>query len=418
MSSAVHLDVTASDLQEDDVDDSTELEDCDIVMKGGITSGVVYPSAIRELSTTHRFRNIGGASVGAIAAAMTAAAEYGRQTGKGTAFREFDVIDAELVRDGFLLALFVPRPEARGVYAIYLAIIRKAGAIRLGRAVLSQAPWVIPTVMAWWLTLAITAVSLGERWWIVPVLVIGWGLLVCAWIWSLERRANAMGLAGFLLPILWPTLFAVPSIGLRAWRDLSENGFGLVPGASDGDDGLCDWLHRHIQAAAGLPDDQPLTFGMLLRDLGKDGRPVEIDLQMMTTNLSTARPMRVPRELDGYAFNPPDLHGVLPSKVLALLEREGKLEGDVIRLPAEDRFPVLLGFRLSLSFPLLFTAVRLAAPALETKNQIPSPTGSPMGESLATSQSISSMHHGEPDGASRRPVLLRRQGTRRRVPAP
>jgi Patatin-like phospholipase len=64
------------------VDGSWELKECDLVMKGGITSGVVYPSAVRQLSTTHRFRNIGGASVGAIAAAMTAAAEYGRQAGR------------------------------------------------------------------------------------------------------------------------------------------------------------------------------------------------------------------------------------------------------------------------------------------------------------------------------------------------
>jgi hypothetical protein len=42
---------------------------CDMVMKGGITSGVVYPTAICELATQYQFRNIGGASAGAIAAA-------------------------------------------------------------------------------------------------------------------------------------------------------------------------------------------------------------------------------------------------------------------------------------------------------------------------------------------------------------
>jgi hypothetical protein len=40
---------------------------CDIVMKGGITSGVVYPLAALELAKDHRFRNIGGTSAGAIA---------------------------------------------------------------------------------------------------------------------------------------------------------------------------------------------------------------------------------------------------------------------------------------------------------------------------------------------------------------
>jgi Patatin-like phospholipase len=48
---------------------------CDVVMKGGITSGVVYPKAISELARVYSFKNIGGASAGAIAAAAAAAAE-------------------------------------------------------------------------------------------------------------------------------------------------------------------------------------------------------------------------------------------------------------------------------------------------------------------------------------------------------
>ena len=176
---------------------------------------------------------------------------------------------------------------------------------------------------------------------------------------------------GMPFPILWPCLLVLPWLGLRAWRDVSENGFRLVPGASDDGDGLCDWLHRHLQAAAGLAEDKPLTFGMLLNDSDTGRNPVGIDLQMMTTNVSTARPMRVPRELDGHAFDPVDLRKVLPAVVVRWLEREGKAEGNRVRFPAEDKIPVLLGFRLSLSFPLLFTAVRLAAPALETRSSDP-----------------------------------------------
>jgi len=36
---------------------------CDLVMKGGITSGVVYPTAAVKLSSEYRFKNIGGTSV-------------------------------------------------------------------------------------------------------------------------------------------------------------------------------------------------------------------------------------------------------------------------------------------------------------------------------------------------------------------
>jgi hypothetical protein len=48
----------------------------DLTMEGGTTSGW-YPLAVCELATNFRFRNVGGASAGAIAAALTAAAELG-----------------------------------------------------------------------------------------------------------------------------------------------------------------------------------------------------------------------------------------------------------------------------------------------------------------------------------------------------
>src|SRR5437763_16852596 len=54
---------------------------CDLVMKGGITSGIVYPPAIFELKKNYFFRNIGGTSAGAVAAVGAAAAEFDRDGG-------------------------------------------------------------------------------------------------------------------------------------------------------------------------------------------------------------------------------------------------------------------------------------------------------------------------------------------------
>jgi predicted acylesterase/phospholipase RssA len=51
---------------------------CDLTMRGGTTSGVVYPLAVCELAKDYVFRSVGGASAGAIAATATAAAEFGR----------------------------------------------------------------------------------------------------------------------------------------------------------------------------------------------------------------------------------------------------------------------------------------------------------------------------------------------------
>ena len=42
--------------------DTKDLPYCDVIMKGGITSGVVYPEALVRLSRKYRFKSIGGAS--------------------------------------------------------------------------------------------------------------------------------------------------------------------------------------------------------------------------------------------------------------------------------------------------------------------------------------------------------------------
>ncbi|MDQ3526165.1 MAG: patatin-like phospholipase family protein, partial [Chloroflexota bacterium] len=49
-------------------------------MKGGITSGLVYPKAVVRFARDYQVRNVGGTSIGAIAAALTAGAEYQRQS--------------------------------------------------------------------------------------------------------------------------------------------------------------------------------------------------------------------------------------------------------------------------------------------------------------------------------------------------
>jgi hypothetical protein len=38
--------------------------ECDVIMKGGITSGVIYPLAICELATRYRLHNVGGGDCG------------------------------------------------------------------------------------------------------------------------------------------------------------------------------------------------------------------------------------------------------------------------------------------------------------------------------------------------------------------
>src|SRR5690349_12867564 len=97
---------------------------CDLVMKGGITSGVVYPLAVCELAKTYSFKNIGGASAGAIAAAVAAAAEYGRRTGakqEGAGFAGLEKVPAFLASN--LSSLFQANKTTRPLYSIVLRAI-------------------------------------------------------------------------------------------------------------------------------------------------------------------------------------------------------------------------------------------------------------------------------------------------------
>jgi hypothetical protein len=95
---------------------------CDLVMKGGITSGVVYPPAVLKLKDYYRFRSIGGTSAGAIAATLTAAAEFGREHG---GFGRFAEAQKKISSDKFILNLFQPSEEARPLMDTLLALMEE-----------------------------------------------------------------------------------------------------------------------------------------------------------------------------------------------------------------------------------------------------------------------------------------------------
>ena len=94
---------------------------CDVVMKGGITSGVVYPLALTTLAEEYRFACIGGTSAGAVAAVAAAAAEYGRHI-KGAGFERLERVPDEMGRN--LLSLFQPTPALKPLFDIFLSALR------------------------------------------------------------------------------------------------------------------------------------------------------------------------------------------------------------------------------------------------------------------------------------------------------
>ena len=106
-------------------------------------------------------------------------------------------------------------------------------------------------------------------------------------------------------------LAAVGGLVLQTVRALGDSDFGMCPGTHQpggSGEAVVEWLHRHIQDCAGKPLDQPLTF----RELAEQG----IDVTMMTTDLSLARPVRVPHGLDAYRFDVEKMRERFPAAVV------------------------------------------------------------------------------------------------------
>jgi hypothetical protein len=372
---------------------------CDVVMKGGITSGVVYPLALVELAKHYRFKNIGGTSAGAIAAAATAAAELGRGK-KDAGFERLEKLPRELGAGkphNQLLGFFQPHPCARGVFAILLAALGGGWRAipRVIRAALKAVPeWAfvgaLPGLLMGWLALA-QLDGVGASAGVIVALVVT--------------------LIGMLLMMLVGVVLA-----LRAC--LSAHDFGLCSGMNPNpfpaaQAPLTEWLTDYLDALAARDNPTgPLTFGDLwgwpppkaaadaAAEADEDDEavpppaPRRINLEMMTTCLTMGRPFRLPfrsdervRENARFYFRRDEFAALFPERVVAWMiehprpltlrakkpeeraqerierqaERDALAQEGLHPLPAPENLPVVVATRMSLSFPLLLAAIPLHA---------------------------------------------------------
>lgn len=333
---------------------------CDLVMKGGITSGLVYPTAAIALSKTYRFKNVGGTSAGAIAAAACAAAALGdrrkllARPRHGAAarmgFEGLELVANDLASPGFIYALFQPSFGTRSVYRMLVTITGRKGWFRIAFSVVAAMAWSAGLEF-----LVILALFLGPayRFWGMP---------------GLEAAAAA----AFFCALGGGALFGV----MRVARTMRRNFMGICTGMAPTPlfgrkrDALTEWLHKVIQSLAGQTADKPLLF----EDLWKAPRfPDEpssdktLTLRVITTSISHHEPRSLPIEKNGgqFWFREEEFRRLFPKEVVDSMIAANPVVTDKLRyhpLPPEGKLPVIVAARMSLSFPFLISAIPLYEP--------------------------------------------------------
>ncbi len=311
-------------------------------MKGGIASGIVYPRAVLALKDAgYRFRCIGGTSAGAIAAAATAAAEYGRETG---GFDKLAALNDRLCEEGFLRRLFQPSAKTRALWEVASAAFLDAHA----------APKIVRTAwaMARWMPMALSAGG--------AVGTLG-GAILARWL-----GADAGGLRrGLFLSVCGLGGAGVVATGTllrQLLKHVPENAFGICNGHAETPDpnhpALTDWLIAEIEGIGGKPDGAgPLTFG----DLECQG----VRLQMMTTDVSRELPYALPFNNREFLFCEREMEQFFPALIVRHLVDKAHISARITPppgfyfLPPAADLPVVFAMRLSLSFPVLISAVPL-----------------------------------------------------------
>lgn len=362
-------------------------EECDLVMKGGVTSGIVYPPIVLKLAKKYRFRSIGGTSAGAIAAAVTAAAEYGRDTGGFTKLKE---ISDQLSQQNFLRNLFQPsektQPLMDTLYEVFIyskeqgetekTNQKKPSSLQKFLGFFQFARFLRETFRS----KHQRVFALGSRRGLVIGLILA--LLLSGFsfvVFFLVAQFTGGSLSGgsFIILLL---LLSVPLAWIGWWigglgvsvydlygiltKKVPNNFFGMCSGRKNNptskDPALTDWLTAKINYLAGIDENgEPLTFGKLKQ------KQKRIDLKLVTSNLSHNQPYILPFKNHAFIFNEQDFFKLFPSNVVEYMTRcayrskSVELPEGFHFLPEADNLPVVVAMRMSLSFPILIGAVPL-----------------------------------------------------------
>jgi hypothetical protein len=207
-------------------------------------------------------------------------------------------------------------------------------------------------------------------------------------LWAAGRLSGAPHAVLIIAALILGLLTAILGALWGAKRDiprLTKNGYGLCAGSSNmkkdeaGVLPLTDWLHDFFQAIANRPLEEPVTFGDLWNNKNDENAPRDIELVLMTTNVTRGISQRFPF-LEGswgqLFFNKSEFDALFPDMIVKWMVEHAQaprhadkvhIPKDYFCLPKAADLPILLGARMSLSFPILLSAVPLHAANFEAQ---------------------------------------------------
>ncbi len=291
---------------------------------------------------------------GAIAAAATAAAEYGRQHGVNGYGVLADLLRrlGETGKSGSttLLALFEPQRATSPLFRV-LTAAQGAMTCPLRRIIgAAQATMCGETLSStgWWRILVSTLPG-------VAVLVIGVFAARPVWVAVLLAMvAVLLAAVGLVVGTAWALLH-------RLFVEVPRNYLGVVNGSGSAA-ALKPWLSALIDEASGWVGGRPLTLAELWgADTIEDRRACLRDRSLRRINLEVTREFRelFPERVIDVMLEAPAITHRSPSE-----QREFDLITHLARAQGYERMrvadlPIVVAAWLSLSFPLLLSAVPL-----------------------------------------------------------
>ena len=391
-----------------------QMTSCDLIMKGGISSGVVYPKAISAIFRQRSLQRVAGSSAGAIAAGLAAAAEYGRSSqGLDGRAEKLDALGHDLAKSGRVRDFFSSAPGQSEIPSepqadqraqqndddvwnrwsvepaidVLVAVASGKGFLNravagslfrlAGRRLFRRLFDTLAGTQSGRLERLLQGVRAGvtstseyqaqfDR---IAFVCCAVSLLLILTVVALVLSLAPGWFATLLLLLLFTVLsvFGVGAYGLwsmSAWlSERDESLFGLSSGRH-----LVDWIEKGLEDLAGK------TTVVTFADLEDAG----IELRLFTSNLSEERPVLLPLRSEDEVYDREalffartrDLQTLTPPSVLSYLEAqaqdkvEHRTEGlrwdhRMIPIRLDATLPVSFGVRMSLSYPGLLSGVRL-----------------------------------------------------------